>query len=234
MKTIKFKSWNDFASRVLMKYAAESSMVRQQLIFRGQADSRWKLEASLDRGRSFPTSFARQDCLRRLIGQFRNQALSLRPRTHIRETLDWELFGRHHGLPTSVLDFTASPFVAAYFAFWESSPTDATHATVWRLDRQVFEEKDLDQVAILDEEEKIRFNPRAHEQRGLFLQIKDVSKGIEDALGSYLVRYDIPISQHKIALAALDSMSVNARNLFRDLDGAARTAALRVLLLEDE
>jgi hypothetical protein len=149
------------------------------------------------------------------------------------DDLEWELLGRHHGLPTSVLDFTTSPYVAAFFAFTGYSAS-ATHASVWMLDRQVFAEQELPQVAILDDERHIRFNPRAQEQRGLFLKIKDVSRPVEDLLGTFLHRFDIPVEQRTIVLTELEEMTINARNLFRDLDAAARTAACRVLLLKEE
>jgi hypothetical protein len=159
--------------------------------------------------------------------------LSLAANIRARTDLEWELLGRHHGLPTTVLDFTYSPYVAAYFAFADNPPTGAKYSSIWAIDRQVFDSRDLPQLELLDEEEYKRFNPRAQEQGGLFLKIKDISQSVEELLGDGLKRYDVPVGQRRSVLASLDSMTINARNLFRDLDAAARTATSSVLVLEE-
>jgi hypothetical protein len=233
MRVKRYSSWQGLVGGFLAEYHKLPAMRQQQLIFRGHADSRWPLRATLDRYRTFGGSAERATCLDRLIGQFRQQALSLRANIRAKTHLEWELLGRHHGLPTTVLDFTYLPYVAAYFAFADPASRDAKYSSVWALDRQVFDPRELPQLELLDEEEYKRFNPRAQEQRRLFLKIKDVSQTVEELLGDALIRYDIPVSQRQMALTALDRMTVNARNLFRDLDAAARTAACNVLVLEE-
>jgi hypothetical protein len=231
MKTKTYKGWSDFFRKFLARYAELSTQTREQLASRGQADARWSLLTSLDRVASFSSAAEREQCLEKLIRQFRQQArrsAELKPETD----LEWELLGRHHGLPTSVLDFTTSPYVAAYFAFAEPLPTDATHASIWVLDRERLSTDPILQVAIIDKEELIRFNPRAQEQQGLFLKMKEVGP-IESVLSDCLERHDIAIdnSQRTVVLAALDGMLISARKLFGDLDGAARTAAVNVMVL---
>ena len=232
VKTTAYKDWADFFKKFLPKYSALSGETRVQLVFRGHADSRWPLLTSLDRVRKFSNAAEREQCLQLLIRHFRQQARSvvadLRPETE----LEWELLGRHHGLPTSVLDFSHSPYVAAYFAFADEAPKDAKAVSIWMLNRERFATLSAPQIEIIDEEDQIRFNPRAQEQQGLFLKMKEVGP-VENVIPGCLERHDISIEhpQRVFVLAALDAMLITARSLFRDLDGAARTAAINVLTL---
>ena len=74
-------------------------------------------------------------------------------------------------------------------------------------------------------------NPRAQQQQGLFLKVKDVVP-VENLIGDYLEHHDIPTGsgEQSAVLSALNDMMITARHLFRDLDGAARTAAINVLV----
>ncbi len=84
-------------------------------------------------------------------------------------------------------------------------------------------------INIVDDRDLLRFNVRALEQRGVFTRVLSIAKPLEEFLSHALVRFEIPSSDHRLALAELDEMTVTAKNLFRDLDGAARTAAGRTL-----
>lgn len=232
MKAVTYKNWADFAKTFLVPYDAGPPGRKRQLVFRGQADSRWPLKTSLDRLRGFASAAEREGVLASLIDQFRRLARSLEAGLRPEGPIEWELLGRHHGLPTSVLDFTRSPYVASYFAYAERPPDGATMASVWVLDLEQFDHHTAPQVAVIDDEDQIRFNPRAHEQHGLFVKVKDAA-ALEALIGDHLVRHDIPTGdrQRTVVLSALAGMMITSRNLFRDLDGAARTAAINVLVL---
>jgi len=48
---------------------------------------------------------------------------------------------------------------------------------------------------------------------------------LEQSLGKHLRRFVLPAGERTNALTQLNEMRINYRNLFRDLDHAARTAA---------
>ena len=222
-----FANWIDFKLE-MEQYLKLSPKRRKELVFRGQADSRWPLKSSLDRIRVFRSEEERQKCLMTLIEEFQQEATGVDSKLPGLKPIEWEMLGRHHKLETSLLDWTQCPWVAAFFAFVEAFPEDTTYASIWMLDRDVFARNPLPEIEIIEDEQMVRFNPRAKEQRGLFLQIKRAYPPMEELVGDHLIRYEIPISERKIVLSDLDEMLINMRTLFRDLDGAAKLASGRV------
>ena len=234
-RVVEYKNWADFTRRFLTKYHERDRARRRQLLFPGQADSRWHLLTTLDRAETFVSAAVRERRLTELVGRFRAHAHTLAANLELTGDLEWELFGRHHGLPTSVLDFSYSPYVAAYFAFHEPAPPGAGRSSIWALDLAGFDTDATPQVAIIDDEAQIRFNPRAQLQNGLFVKMKDVGP-VERVLSARLTRHDLPTGRVERAgvLSVLDAMLINARTLFRDLDGAARAARTDVLVFTED
>lgn len=221
------KDWAAFKSRQ-SKYLSYSRAMRAQFIFRGQGSNTWRLEPTIDRlpGSKSLDDVARSALRAKLIEEFRDACMGLRSsEEHPSSDEEWEFLGRHHGLPTTILDWTQSPFVGAFFAFHE--PTDAKFASVWVLQRAHVEMKSIPQLTIDPSETVLRFNIRAAEQRGVSMRVLAKTPSVEDLLGRSLIRLDIPIRDRTRALAELDEMLVNARTLYRDLDGAARLATFR-------
>ena len=103
--------------------------------FRGQADAAWPLETSLTRYlRTFggPSNGWRQR-ERHILHTFKRKAHVLLPETPEEgETLEWLALMQHHGAPTRLLDFSWSPYVAAFFALERATANAAILArSVW-------------------------------------------------------------------------------------------------------
>jgi len=102
------------------------------LIFRGQANSEWKIYSRLDRleqkynkrpnlGGSIPKEFDRPRVDREThLMRFKELALDKigKDIKNKDDNIFWTI-AQHHGLATPLLDFTYSPFVALFFAFEE-------------------------------------------------------------------------------------------------------------------
>ncbi len=115
-----------------------------QLWYRGHSDSDYHLVPTIARqykyaGRSIHGFDLQQE--RNLLHRFRRRAYP-----HVGRILnEWEalFLARHHELPTRILDWTASPLVALYFACASTKNLDKP-ANVWGIARIRDETYDLD------------------------------------------------------------------------------------------
>jgi hypothetical protein len=101
--------------------------------FRGQQDARWPLNSSLSRYlqdfKVHPDAWVEQE--ERIVRIFRRKAhLFLEHVPDDGDAFQWLALMQHHGAPTRLVDFTWSPYVAAFFAL-ERATVDAA---VWALD----------------------------------------------------------------------------------------------------
>jgi hypothetical protein len=210
----------------LLRYTRLGRDVRNQFIFRGQRDSDWPLSPTLDRNYPLMSPSEREEKLRALLREFTRELYGLEAEPTLRESERTELLGRHHGLPTTVLDWSRSPYVAAYFAF-ESEQTSASgRVAIWSFDRRQLSRSRVAGDVLIDDMSLVGDNVRAIQQRGVFLRLP-VGMAAEKELSEGLVKYTIPHSERALALSDLDEMLITARALFRDRDAAARTATIR-------
>lgn len=136
------RSLSDYAKEVIFEDAAQlmaflggEEFRAGRWIFRGQANAEWSLRPSLERfaaelrdSPSFVETF--------IESEFRRHAHHYVTDLPAPEnTLDWFALMRHYGAPTRLLDFTKSPYVAAFFATAEASVHDS--AAIWALDGSV-------------------------------------------------------------------------------------------------
>lgn len=221
-------TWREFRD-ALFVYASRDMERREQLIFRGHSDSTWPLKTTLDRERSFTDDAARRLYSVGLLNEFRRQAIGLGlppDRLPELESTAFELVARHYGLPSPLMDMTASPYVASFFAFDFRTRPASGKVAVWMVDRS---ELRADQgIEIVDTPELLRYNRRAIQQRGVFLRVASAVRLLEDCLSPALTKFELPADDAKVALADLDEMGLNSTSLFGDLDGAARTARSRI------
>jgi hypothetical protein len=135
-------NWQEFQKLVIARIPVRS------WVLRGQGDATWRLETALERAclggvefsnRDFPGSSAivpmgilPYTFERELLLRFQRRAhhyISNPPDDD--DVLDWLALMQHYGVPTRLLDWTLSPYVALYFALENCRP-DADCA-VWAI-----------------------------------------------------------------------------------------------------
>ncbi len=107
-------------------------LAEQRWAFRGQENERWTLEPSLERlARSYKD--VRADGEAYALRTFKRRAHHyLRHVPDEQDELEWLALMRHHGAPTRLLDWTRSPYVAAFFATSEANEDDSS--AIWAID----------------------------------------------------------------------------------------------------
>lgn len=234
MKVIRRRSWRSFR-RDLAGYAARERLRRDQLLFRGESDAGFSLRATLDRRYAFSSDEQRNKFMEASLTEFRRELFQL-PFSELQllsgDAL--ELLARHHGLPSPLLDWTQSPFVASFFALSAGLIRRSKRVAVWMLDRAELVEPEGVYVNIVDDPDLLRFNRRAIHQRAVFMRVLTMSKPVDELLENSLVRFDIGTGDAQVALAELDEMGINDTALFADVDAAVRTATMRLQSQGDE
>src|SRR4051794_12568425 len=98
-------------------------------LFRGHASANWRLRSTLER--RTPPGGNPVETEVDIFREFQRSAHNYVDATKIPTTPgDWMALMHHFGAPTRLVEFTASPFVAAYFAFEEVPVDDSKQCAV--------------------------------------------------------------------------------------------------------
>lgn len=144
-------------------------------IYRGHADSSWKLESTLERtiGERWSSEIA---C------RFEDHYLNLfKSKYHIynggehepKSKLAWLSVMQHYGAPTRLIDFTESPYVALYFALEAYNPLLKNDLAVYAIDYASIMDESLKYISKRDSGFKKSRNEIAGLQDELFDDVVD-------------------------------------------------------------
>jgi hypothetical protein len=226
MQIVECESWRLLRER-WANYSDLPPDTRRQWWFRGQGNADWILETTLDRQFAFSSDEDRNESVAILLDEFKRELLHIGDDSVIGLAGDaLELFARHHGLPSPLMDWTASPYVASYFAFEDAIRAKSGYACIWALNRTQFTPLP-ETVDVIDDFELLRFNRRALHQRGVFVRVATIQDSFENLVFPALTRFIVPTTNAKAALIDLELMTINATYVFGNEESAARTAALR-------
>jgi hypothetical protein len=228
-----WREFKDWASNVTQTQAME--------LFRGHGSNQFELDTSFHRAGLRRVERYCSDTLR----EFGAQAeVALGFKINMNDPDDFSMvlgLAQHHGLPTPMLDWTRSPYIAAFFAFADAidgqgARTDGDYVRVYGLTKDFLKplytpnvELPLYRPYIAPLAVSGRNNPRLHAQQGRFLvtnywHVERHIRAMESADNkTYLVAADVPIASALEALEDLDYMGLSAASLFPGLDGLSRS-----------
>lgn len=214
-------------------------------VFRGQGDAEWPLVSAFDRlfvdsgsgrGPRRIDQHRRNACHREMLGRFREAIarLDAMDSDQVSDS-DAASLGQHYGVPTRLLDWTASPYAAAFFAcaaalqFTSDRPQNPA---IWVLD--------CDHVIWAHGGVKIlppatAPNPRAYRQQSFFTLAETYHHTLEEFVRAQdaiwhdssassqmpLTRFTLSHASVVEALYDLELMGIRGSTLFDGLAGAA-------------
>jgi hypothetical protein len=226
-------TWDGYKSWV-------SSVVKEKKVFfcRGQSNNVWKLQTSFHRV-SEKYNINMTDYFDRMlpevhyyISAVKNEIIDFSKENEFASFLS---LIQHHGFPTPLLDWTRSPYIAAYFAFrnvYDDFPT-SDYVKIFLFDvlewMKTFKQPNnirdnsISFVSVLRPHAK--YNPRIIPQQGAFTltNVKDMETYINerglDSGKNYLYFALLSVKEKPNVLRELDLMGINEMTLFPSVSG---------------
>jgi hypothetical protein len=236
VRTISYTGWVEFKRDLFFELYTDGRFRRGQYLFRGAGDANWKLSTTFDRRFAAIALPERMRLWDELIAEWRLGCIDAGVPAAVTDDdrALWAL-GQHHGLPTRMLDWSMSPYVAAFFAFRshllaQSQTHEQVAVWVLHLDDPVWADSGVEVVAA-----PALANNRLRNQGGRFTLCRAAVACLEDyverlAAGVALTRCLIPAAEAAVALGDLDAMGITDHELFPDLTGLADLATMRAAL----
>lgn len=225
-------NWKDYKN-----WISESIKTGSQFYFRGQQDPQWKLQTSFHRYCS-KAGISLADYLNRVVPEVHYNVCSSQNEL-VDISTDIGIGGflarlQHHGFPTPLLDWTLSPYIAAYFALKDIDPTrpGVDNVEIYIFDYNLWS-------MVYDSELSFRksepfftpFRPFANNNPRMLSQLAVTTATNVDDLevylmqqgaghpSPYLYKVTLPVSERKLIMNELNLMAINSMTMFPGLDG---------------
>jgi hypothetical protein len=257
---LKINNWL-ILTALAQKFALPNTLGYSSYLYRGHEDSNWNIESTLQRilkehinsSTSSPEYLISVEDF--LETQFRNIAPQfLHPATLSsigQSKLYWWPIMRHYGVPTRLIDWTTSLYVATYFAVSKQPDKDAAIYLInsnyldivmkkkyqdswgtWKDEKQ-YQHPDAPPIINTYNLKKVAMPDRFLTQQANFMICRKIDANIEDVLASGLSevaepskeifrRIIIPAKCKPDFMRQLRSMNITASTLFPGLDGIGR------------
>ncbi|PKN63625.1 MAG: hypothetical protein CVU57_17920 [Deltaproteobacteria bacterium HGW-Deltaproteobacteria-15] len=261
MKIIELESWEAFCS------AADEVQCKYEnipLLFRGQPNSNWCLRTTLERYSKSSWTIRKYcslvvDCVRGLgpLDDYTGDIPSLSDidrelaqnmtdvLVHIPASISFYwTYLRHHGFPSPLLDWTRSPYIAAFFAFCES--VRAKNVAVFAFVDSINGEKHVWKGKPQITAKWLAVHPHvrhSRQQSSYTIATKAVKNDHQFAPHAHvfredeidqdlLAKYVIPSAESIKAMKWLDGMGINYYSLMDDREALLKTYALREITFQ--
>ncbi len=230
-------SWDDFHHEVRKLKSKRGYVWRGQ---RKDETSGWRLKSTFDREAQCKNQQDRIQKLKKHLDNFKEEMNKTYPNTLPPDDITIWALGQHYGLKTPLIDWSLSPYIAAYFAFIgeaEQNADDDKYRYVYALNRTIerliSKRKKTNQV--LSSDRSVPFidklpnpNPRLKAQKGIFTEAlygNDIWEYVQVFSKKrpkevIIVRFRIPTKDREKCLYDLHLMNINHISLlldFRDI-----------------
>jgi len=232
-------------------------------LFRGQSDSNWKLDTTIERKLKPPISLSR----------YYRFAYTAKPKLETFVKTTWDIptpheydgwlkekdtltffdmpgydylaYLRHHGYPSPFIDWTASPYIAAFFAFNGCAPAENKSVSVYCY----LEHAEVGKIRSSDQPNIYVLGPYVKVHKRHVLQQSQYSICVEldeshnqiyanhelvlskdDERQDQLWKFNIPSAERNQALKSLNKMNINAYSLFGSEDSLVESISTNEII----
>lgn len=233
-------SWKEFKS-----YVSDVAEEDRQYIYRGQANSLWTLTSTWHRALRSSDLGSYWELLEYVHDHIATASGRAWDLSDSHDTGAFLGFLQHHGFPTPLLDWSRSPYIAAYFAFSgvNTVAPDSDHVTVFLLNHLTYQsewQQSFDPHAPYQHVSVVEISAKGNQkqiiQQGLytFANVPDQRQHIREleaihlpdgsVRGSvpYLLEFLLPVKEAPVALRELRLMGISAMSLFPGVEGLCR------------
>lgn len=229
MLPIRYSSWESFKSKFVKELLSKSNEDSlSSFLFRGQSMPSWKLCSAFDRIEIDKSKY------NLLIQNFKLICSKYEFKKELMDEKFLPAFAQHYGLPTRLLDWTASPYFAAFFAFSDSigRKKSANECVIWALNRNSeLLKKEEGSLIIMDIPPQ--YNYRMKNQQGFFTLSNHSQDSVEEFDDDIVIKhkkddmlYKLIIKYNEIqeVLDDLELMGITHSIAFPDLEGYIKEA----------